>query len=135
RRAATCGAGAFVGGMATIVKKRLCTAAQTTLLSPAVYSVRGVPGKQPSVRLANHGSLTLCSLAPLHHCIVSWAPLSAGPIGVALPITSSWAGTGAPVLSVATLLLEIPFRLRQATDSGYFFNSTSFSPPPCDVKV
>src|SRR5204863_414862 len=70
RRAAICGAGKFVAGTANIVKNRLYTAAQLTL-----------------------------------------------------------------VLSVASLLVKNPFRLRQPTDSGYFFSSISFNPPPREVNV
>ena len=91
-QSAICGAGKFVAGTATIVKNRLYTAAQMTLLLPAIYSVRGTPGKQPRVRFANHGSLTLCTFAPSYHSIAIRTALSLGPSGVAVPTTSSCAG-------------------------------------------
>src|SRR5262249_45619609 len=56
------------------------------------------------------------------------------PCNVSLPSTAN-AGTDAFVLSVANRLVERPFRLRQATDSGYFFSSTCFNPPPCEVMM
>src|SRR5438477_1220489 len=92
RRTSTCGAGELVGGIASIVKNRLCTAAQATLLLPLRYSVRGVPGKQPSVRLANHGSLTLCAFAPSYHSAAVKTELSRRPPGVAVATTSCCAG-------------------------------------------
>src|SRR5205814_5505614 len=51
------------------------------LLLPAIYSVRGTPGKQPRVRFANHGSLTLCTFAPSYHSIAIRTALSLGPSG------------------------------------------------------
>src|SRR5215472_4510634 len=78
--------------MTANAKNWLCTAAQTTFEAPPRYSLRGVPGRHPIVRLANQAALTSSVPPPLYHKIPTAWPLSRGPIGVAVPTIHSCAG-------------------------------------------
>ena len=68
-------------------------AAQTTLLAPSSYCQRGVPGKQPSVRLANQLSRIFCDFTPLYQKAPIVVGSSNGPVAVAVPMTTSRSGT------------------------------------------
>src|SRR5712692_232667 len=92
---------AGVAGMSARVKNWFCTAAQTILFGPEVYSVRGGLETLPEKNLETHPEKLLLSNQPFSRWL-SRAPscqkrptncsLSSGPIGVAVPTFHAWDG-------------------------------------------